>query len=254
MVAARDCCRSAAARSLLVSSQRLSSSRAARWSKPSDSMRAAASSIASGIPSSLATICATSGRVRSSRQNHRSASRARSANRVTASLPAARGCSRYFASPATLSGSLLVASTCTSSAESSNARHSSAAAPSRCSQLSRTKSSWRRASAVQSESIGDSEGFCGSPMMAATVAGTSEPSWTAPSSTSQAPSANRQPTVRATSPANRVLPTPPTPATVTIRCALSRSATSAASTTRPTKLVSGAVKPCIPPLPPTARS
>ena len=68
--------------------------------------------------------------------------------------------------------------------------------------------------------------------------GTRAGSCTGASSISHTPSANRPATRRATSPASRVLPTPPGPVTVTRRHSPSRPAASSTDHARPTKLVS----------------
>ena len=111
-------------------------------------------------------------------RNCASAWRARSANSATASDPPASpgsppgrvsGPSRYRASPATASGSRLVASTRTSSQAASSPAHSSAAAPITCSQLSSTSSSCRRARTRASTSAAGTPGCSRTPSAAATT-------------------------------------------------------------------------------------
>ena len=86
------------------------------------------------------------------------------------------------------------------------------------------------------------------PSAAATAAGTCAGSRTAASSASQTPSAKRPATCFATSPASRVFPAPPGPVSVTSRYSASWAAISAVAWARPTKLVSEAGKPCMPPV------
>ena len=163
-----------------------------------------------------------------------------------------RGPSRYRASPATASGSRLVASTRTSSQAASSPAHSSAAAPITCSQLSSTSSSCCPASTRASAPATGVPGCSRIPSAAATTAATCAGSRTGASSASQAPSANRPATSRATWPASRVFPTPPGPVTVTSRHSCTSPATSRLAPARPMKLASAAGKPCISPAAVTA--
>ena len=157
------------------------------------------------------------------------------------------GASRYAASLAIRSGSRLVARTRTSSQACSRPAHSSAAAPITCSQLSSTSSSCRRASTAPAPPAAGIPGCSRTPSATATADGTCAGSRTGASSASHTPSANRAATRPATAPASRVLPTPPGPVTVTSRCSSSRPATSRTAAARPTKLVSAAENPCMPP-------
>src|SRR5205807_2429604 len=120
------------------------------------------------------------------------------------------------------------------------------AAPITCSQLSSTTSSCSRASTPASASVAGTPGRSRPPSTAAATAGTSAGSPAGASSTSHTPSANRPATCLATSPASRVLPTPPGPVTVTSRYSSSKPATSRTAPARPTKLVSTAGKPSTP--------
>jgi DNA-binding NarL/FixJ family response regulator len=127
----------------------------------------------------------------------------------------------------------------------SRAPHNSATASITCSQLSSTSSSCWRAKTAVSESATGTPGRSGMPSSAATADGTRSGSLTAASSATHTPSANRAAVLRATSPASRVLPTPPGPVTVTSRRSASKPETSSTAVTRPTKLVS-AENPCTP--------
>ena len=125
--------------------------------------------------------------------------------------------------------------------------HSPAAVASTCSQLSSTSSScWRASTRASVPAIG-TPGCSRTPNAAATASGTCPGSRTGASSTSQAPSANRPATRRATSSASRVFPAPPGPVTVTSRDCSSSTASSRTGPARPTKLVRIAGKPCTPP-------
>jgi hypothetical protein len=158
------------------------------------------------------------------------------------------GASRYRASPATRSGSRLVARMRISSQVASNSAHSAAAASIMCSQLSSTSSSCCRDSARSSAAAAGIPGRSRTLSAAATAAATRAGSATGASSASHAPSANRPATCLATSAASRVLPTPPGPVTVTSRYSPSRPTTSPTAATRPMRLVSGAGTPCTPPV------
>ena len=144
------------------------------------------------------------------------------------------------------SGSRLVASTRTSSHAPSSPAHSSAAAPIRCSQLPAP------AAAAGGPAPAPAPRPPGAPGCSCTPAPRPPPPRPAPGRSpgqlgQPRPSANRAATARATRLASRVLPTPPGPVTVTSRCRPSRSATSRTYSSRPTKLVSSAGKPCTPP-------
>jgi hypothetical protein len=75
------------------------------------------------------------------------------------------------------------------------------------------------------------------------MAGTCAGSATAASSATQTPSANRPATCLITSPASRVLPTPPGPVTVTSRYWVSSPATLSTASERPTNVVRACDRP-----------
>ena len=87
-------------------------------------------------------------------------------------------------------------------------------------------------------SVSDSPGRCGIASVVATRSAIPAASDSGPSSHSHAPSENRGNTSAAVCTASRVLPTPPTPVSVTIRTSPSAVATSSISSTRPTNDVS----------------
>jgi len=101
--------------------------------------RAAASSIASGMPSSLRQISATAGALSSVRTSERFARRARSSNSRTASVSSRDG-TRHVTSPGTASGSRLVVSTDKCGLAPRRMATNAAQSSIRCSQLSRTSS------------------------------------------------------------------------------------------------------------------
>ena len=146
-------CRGVAVRRGAPNSGRLSFRRAARPSTPSTSTRGAANSIASGKPSSLRQISTTSGAFASVSAKSSTIAVTRSTNSCTAGKAAAsaavslddgcgllRGPRRYSRSPATPSGSLLVARMLTPGAPLRIAAARLAAASMTCSQLSSSSS------------------------------------------------------------------------------------------------------------------
>jgi hypothetical protein len=140
-------------------------------------------------------------------------------------------------SPGTRSACRLVASTRSSGAARNTASTSMAESVRRCSQLSRTSSIcwWRRCS--MRIVIGARAEASGMRRALTTVCGSSAGSRRAASSTSHVPSANALRSSRAMRSASRVLPTPPSPVSVTIRVVDSSCLTSAISCRRPTRLV-----------------
>jgi hypothetical protein len=141
-----------------VSSRKRSATRAAICSSESIRKRAAASSIASGNPSSSEQMLATNPTSAAVVSKPGRASRARSTNNDTASDPAmspseaAASCpgsdsegTRHSRSPSTPNGARLVASTTSSGAAMSSDSTAPAHAPSRCSQLSSTSNARREA-------------------------------------------------------------------------------------------------------------
>ena len=150
-------CRGRAARLPPISSRNRSPRRSATCWTDRVRSRAAASSIASGRPSSRAQVSQTASTVSASRvksgrtacgpvdeQRHATAppARPRRTGPPGAWAAAATG---HSASPVMPSGSRLVASTRSRGARASSSSTSTAAAPTRCSQLSRTSSSSRSA-------------------------------------------------------------------------------------------------------------
>ena len=119
-----------------------SCSRSCSSSGPIVPIRAAASSIASGIPSSRAQIARTTSRSPSSR-NAASAAPARSTNSVAAVVAGSSESTFTTRSVAMPIGSRLVASTMTAGQAPTIASTNSATPPTTCSQLSRTRSSSR---------------------------------------------------------------------------------------------------------------
>ena len=115
----------------------------------------------------------------------------------------------------------------------------SAAASRTCSQLSNTSSRDRPSNAAATLSARLNPGCWVIPSTAATASGTAAGSPTGANSMTHTPSGKSLRSRAATSNASRVLPTPPTPVSVTIRCAFSSASSSANSASRPMKLVVG---------------
>ena len=115
----------------------------------------------------------------------------------------------------------------------------SAAASRTCSQLSNNRSRDLPSKAAATLSATLRPGCWVMPSAVATASGTAAGSPTAASSVTNTPSWNVNADRAANSNARRVLPTPPTPVSVTNRCALSAVSSSARSASRPTKLVVG---------------
>ncbi len=136
-------CRGIASRSPPVSTRRLSSSRTAVCAGDRAGTQAAASSIASGTPSSRSQIRSMSARFASVSSNPYDAAWARSTNSRTASP---RGGTVKTTSPGLPSASWLVARMVSDGQDRSNRRTSRATGSSRCSQLSITSRRRRPAS------------------------------------------------------------------------------------------------------------
>ena len=113
----------------------------------------------------------------------------------------------------------------------------SAAASTTCSQLSKTRRRTLPSKVAATDSLIVMPGCCVMPSTAATASGTAAGSATEASSKTQTPSGNSSARTPATSSANRVLPTPPTPANVTSRCDRIADATSSTSSSRPISLL-----------------
>ena len=241
--------RGKAVRVPFVSRRKRSLRRPAIWLGVSAPTRAAASSIASGMPSRRRQISATPGALRSVSAKPGKTAEARSMNRRTASFSASaepgRASSsgtpsdgtRQMISGPIRSGSRLVATIVKRGHAWSRPSATRAQLNTRCSQLSSTRSRWEADSDPRSVSRMDSPERSCTPRTAAIACATSSPSSSAASSTSCTPSRNRGWTANATSSARLVLPMPPGPLRVTRRLASTSSATSAISPCRPIKLV-----------------
>ena len=118
----------------------------------------------------------------------------------------------------------------------------SAAASRTCSQLSNTNSRTRPSSAAATDSLTLLPGCSVMPSTAGTTSGTATGSATAANSKTQTPSGNSSTRRAATSSTRRVLPTPPTPISVTSRWVRSAACTSATSCPRPMKLLTAGRK------------
>ncbi len=236
------------------------SSRSAICATDSTGTRAAASSIARGIPSSQPqtrrTLSRTPG---ASGSKWLDASIARSRNSKTApssapssappdpSAPStARPPTRHTCSPGTPSGWRLVAITRSDGDRSSSVTTRSAHASTTCSQLSSTRridSGTPRASATGAASVLRSR----SRMVAATAWGTSRASKVLDRSTHQAPPTKSGRIASASAMASRVFPAPPGPHRVSTRVRHTSERSSASAASRPTSLVSWTGRfPCAP--------
>src|SRR5215469_3361682 len=247
------CCRAGRARPPRVNSPSRSPSRSSICSADSTGSRAAASSMASGMPSSRRQILATAAAFASVTANPGTTCAARSANKLTAgnrassatlsgrpACGAGSGGTASTVSPSMVSASRLVASTRSPPAARSSWSASSAAASTRCSQLSSTSSSCRPARYSASAVAGAYPARSCSPSVPATAWATSAWSRSWSSWTSHTPSRNARASPAAARSASRVLPTPPAPVSVTSRESASSRLTSASSPRRPTKLVTSA--------------
>ena len=145
----------------------------------------------------------------------------------------------------------LVANT-VSSGQPATIRSTQARTPSTtCSQLSRTSTPSRPDSEATRACSTDVVRCSGTPTVSATAAVTAPGSVTRTRSTNHAPSRRSAASSAATLSANRVLPTPPGPVAVTMRCSASAPASAARSATRPTNGVTGTGSPRRPdPTPP----
>ncbi len=207
-------------------------------------MRAAASSIASGSPSSAAQIWLTAVRFSPTGENWAPAARARCRNSCTASLasgPSAcsrpSGGTRSTASPYSRSGIRLVARIRVSGAAASSLV-SIGVASSRCSRLSRTSSTGRSSKARMraSSAVPAEEGR--RPSDRATAIASSPGSGTGARSANATPPGFASACSRAVCTASRVLPVPPAPVRVTSRETVKASWIACSSQVRP---ISGVV-------------
>ncbi len=249
MVARRVRCRGGAVRWPVVSSPNRSASRSAICSTDSARTRAAASSIASGTPSSARHSAATAPALAGPMVNPGRDAAARSANSRIASYRVASsaasigpsgatdsGGTCHTVSAATRSGSRLVAIRLSPGEESSRRWATAAHASIRCSQLSRTSSSRRGATASASVSSSGRPGSSPMPSADAARDTTRSACHRSPRSTKQPPSGNAAATVCSTCWASRVFPMPPGPQSVSARVTPSSSHSSVSSRSRPTKL------------------
>ena len=213
--------------------------------------RAAASSKASGMPSSRRHIRPTTCAVGPSQASGTPCAAARSASSRTASLarivpgssPSAgvrMDGTRYTRSPSMPSGSRLVASSVMFGHRRSSASARLAQAPIRCSQLSSSTSRLRPPTASISVSSTGRSGSWRTPSTSATVTATRSGSPSRARSANHAPSPAPSASPAATCRARRVLPAPPAPVNVTSRQAPTSRRTSASSPSRPMKLDAGA--------------
>ena len=234
MVARRVCWRVRAVRLPAARTSRLSPSRAAIWSSDSAATRAAASSMASGMPSSRRQISSMVASSSAFGLNCGSAA-ARSTNRRLAS---ASDGTRQATSPSQCSGSRLVASTRTPGPARSRSSARRAQASMTCSQLSSTMIASRVARWAASASCAERCAGIGTPAASAVACATRPPSARPASSTNQMPSGTGS-ILASVSMARRVLPQPPGPMSVSSRTRASRRTISARSRSRPTNEVSG---------------
>jgi hypothetical protein len=207
--------------------------------------------MASGRPSRRWQILATAPMVGSVTAKPGTTCPARWANKLTAGnrissaavscrpgSGAASGATGTTVSASMFSDSRLVATTRSPPAARSSMSVSLATASTRCSQLSSTSSSCRSATWSASAVSGAACAWRPRPPATASATSISSRSWS--SWTSHTPSRNARREPAATRNASLVLPTPPTPVSVTRRHPDSSRLTSATSSRRPTKLVSSA--------------
>ncbi len=176
--------------------------------------------------------------------NSRSAGKDSTADGVSSSgAGAGRGGTSKSCSPASPSRCRLVARIRTPSVAASTVPARTAQLRSRCSQLSSTMSRRRSRRWSTRISSGGRTVSLRTPSASFTACGTNASSLSAASCTSHTPSGKARATCPATCPARRVLPTPPGPVSVSSLPADNNRLTPAASSRRPTKLVSSAGNP-----------
>lgn len=194
--------------------------------------------MANGIPSSRVQISTTGPATSAwSTENSGDTACARSTNRVTAveliPAPTSSVGTGHTCSSATARASRLVANTRTVAERARITSIRSAAASSTCSQLSITNRRTRPSGAPATDSLTDVSACRVTPSTVATASGRAARSLIAASSNTQMPSGNSSSSCAATASARRVLPTPPTPVSVTSRWALTAAWISARSDSRP---------------------
>ncbi len=218
-------------------------------SSPSDGTRAAASSMASAMPSRRRQISPMRAADPGSASGSRSAPawRARSTNRATASPIASPGRDRpgtgKTCSKGSISRAWLVARTPTPGQRPSRRSTKGATPSSRCSQLSSTSRVSASAHSTASASSTVRPRGSSRPMAALTAPAIWAGSVTGTRSTNHAPSRRSPASSAATATARRLLPTPPGPRAVTSRSRPRAARSSATSAARPTKEVSGTGRP-----------
>ena len=200
-------------------------------------MRAAASSIPNGIPSSRVHVSATSSTFASVSAKPGSASAARAANSSTPPGRPRPG-TRQSRSPRQRNGSRLVARIVTCGHRRSSSSASTAQASTTCSQVSRSSSPVRVDRCWASASADDRCAGTWIPTVVAASSATRAGSVSLPSSTNQVPPRKRSAAASAAAIARRVFPAPPAPVSVSIRSRRRSSPTSWSSRSRPRKLVS----------------
>ena len=241
------CCRGSAARDPPVSSANRWSRRASSSAAGIPRSRAAASSMASGMPSSRRQIRPATPAASSSSASGTPCAAARSSSSRTASLARIAPVSspwagtpsdgtRYTHSPSMPSGSRLVASNARFGQPRSSASASLAHAPMTCSQLSSSTSRRRPPTASTSVSSTGRPGSRRTPSTSATVTATRSGPPSGARSANHTPSPDPSTSPAATCSANRVLPAPPAPVSVTSRERSTSRRTAASSASRPMKL------------------
>ena len=246
-MASSVCWRGSAAREPPVKREKRWSSRASNSITGMTRRRAAANSMANGMPSSRRQIRPATEVVRSSPASAAPCCAARSVNSRTASeLPIAcavsssagvsRDGTRWTYSPAMPSGSRLVASSTMFGQLRSRASASLAHASMTCSQLSSSTRRLCRPTASTSVSAAARPSSTGMPSTLATVTATSSGSCRGARSTNHTPSPEPSKSPAANWSASRVLPAPPEPVRVKRREAAIKRLTSLSSASRPMKL------------------
>ncbi len=222
--------------------------RSASWATLWRPMPATASSMASGMPSRRRQIsAAAASSPGASRPARGSAARSRSAKSRSASDAPSTGSgpTATRCSPRVPSGRRLVTSTVSPGEVVRRSASRWEQGVRRCSAESRTSRSRLSPSHSQSASTGMRRLWSASPTASETVGSSSPWSGSGERSAHQAPSSYRSAAARAARSASRVLPTPPGPIRVVIRCVVNAVCSRASSARLPTKLLvsSGGVPP-----------
>lgn len=211
--------------------------------------RAAASSIARGMPSRRRQISAMVAALSGASVKSRRAACARSTNSLTPSdCSSTRGsalgsvttlidCTANSRSPSNPRPSRLVATSRTPSSAARSASARSATSPNKCSQLSRTRRTCFAASCPRMESMIARSGLSVAPSAAAAVTVTRPASTSGPKSMNHTPSGKVGSMISASRSPSRVFPEPPIPVSVNSRVSPRSRAHSASSRSRPMKRV-----------------